>query len=93
MYGIKNYSRLIVKRAKMEGYIYFDYKDKLQDAIQEIQGYIQKGSLKFREDIFLGLENAPKALQKLYLGENNGKTLVKVIQDAEDDKYYSNFGV
>ena len=76
----------------MEGYIYFDYKDKIDGAIQEILGYIENGSLKFREDIFVGLENAPKALQKLFLGENNGKTLVKVLHDSEDEKFYDNVG-
>jgi NADPH-dependent curcumin reductase CurA len=88
MYRIKNYPRLIIKRAKMQGYIYFDYKDKIKSAVGELLGYVQDGSLKFREDIVNGLDSAPKALQKLFLGDNNGKVLVKVLHDSDDEKYY-----
>ena len=31
-----------------------------------------------REDVAIGLENAPKALLRLFAGENSGKQLVKV---------------
>ena len=72
----------------MEGYIYFDHKEKIPGAIEEISTYIKNGSLKFREDIYEGLESAPKALQRLFLGENRGKVLVKVLHDSEDEKLY-----
>jgi hypothetical protein len=37
-----------------------------------------EGKLKDRVDIQEGLEHAPRALQRLFLGENVGKQLVKI---------------
>jgi NADPH-dependent curcumin reductase CurA len=78
-YRLKNYQRLIIKRGTMQGYIYFDYKKKFNTAIVEMMKQVNEGKLKFREDISNGVEEAPAALQKLLLGKNNGKVLVKLI--------------
>lgn len=78
VYGLKNTSQLILKRAKMEGFIYFTHKDILPGAVQEIMQYISEGRLKFKEVIFEGLEQAPKALQLVFSGENIGKVMVKI---------------
>ena len=40
------------------------------------------GSLVHKEDVAYGLENAPKALLRLFSGENFGKQLVKVADPA-----------
>lgn len=34
LYGIKNYSRLIIKKASIQGFLYFDYSKKFPEAIK-----------------------------------------------------------
>lgn len=38
----------------------------------------QQGKIKYRVDVVGGLENAPKALNKLFDGPNTGKLVVKL---------------
>jgi len=75
---IKNYPKMIIKRAKMEGFIYFDYKDKFPVALKELGELYMNGKLKFREDISAGIGNFPYALKKLFTGTNQGKTIVSL---------------
>jgi hypothetical protein len=42
----------------------------------------REGSLVHKEDVAYGLENAPKALLRLFSGENFGKQLIKVADAA-----------
>lgn len=83
-YRLRNYPRLIIKRAKMQGFIYFDYKEKIPGAVKELMQYINNGKLKFNEDFVDGLDNAPFALQKLLTGANTGKVIVRVKYDKEN---------
>ena len=55
-YRLKNYSRLIIKRAVMEGFLYFDYVKDFKSAIQEMLGLMQTGKLKSRIDMQYGIE-------------------------------------
>jgi Putative NADP-dependent oxidoreductases len=77
---LRNYSNMIMRRAKYEGFIYFDYAKKFPQAIQELMQLKGEGKLKFKDDITEGLEKAPEVLKKLFTGKNTGKTLVKVEQ-------------
>ena len=45
--------------------------------------WVRDGRIKYREDIVEGLENAPRACLKLFLGENFGKLLVRVAKATE----------
>ena len=45
-------------------------------------GWHRDGSLVHEEDVAYGLENAPKALLRLFAGANFGKQLVKVADAA-----------
>jgi NADPH-dependent curcumin reductase len=83
-YRLKNYSRLIFKRSLMQGFIYFDYKNKLGEATNDLMKLIKEGQVKFTEDFINGIDSAPKALQRLLLGENTGKVIVKVNGEGEN---------
>lgn len=85
-YKLKNYSRLIIKRARMEGFLYFDYAKKFKSAIIEMQKLMSEGKLKTRIDMQYGIEECPRALKKLLSGENNGKVIVKVHDDRRQEK-------
>ena len=77
-YRLKNYSRLIIKRAKMQGFLYFDYAKDFKKAVGEMLGLMQSGKLKTRIDMQYGIDECPRALKRLLMGENNGKVIVKV---------------
>jgi NADPH-dependent curcumin reductase CurA len=69
---------LIVFRARMEGFLISDYAHRFAEADQRLTRWISDGTLRYREDVTEGLENAPKAFIGMLQGENRGKALVKV---------------
>jgi NADPH-dependent curcumin reductase CurA len=80
--GPKNYMSLLVNRARMEGFVIFDYTARFPQAIAELAGYIKDGRLKSREDIVEGGVAAfPQTLNKLFAGENFGKLVLRVAAD------------
>ncbi|KAI0649071.1 alcohol dehydrogenase [Trametes meyenii] len=76
--GLSAYTNLIAQRAKIEGFIVFDYADRYAEALHEIGSWLKDGSLKRRFHIVQGLQNAPDALNLLFTGGNTGKLIVQV---------------
>jgi len=76
--GPRNYMNLLVKRARMEGFVVLDYAEQFPMALAELAGWLASGAIVDREDIVEGLENTPAALVRLFEGKNQGKQLVKV---------------
>jgi NADPH-dependent curcumin reductase CurA len=76
--GPANLSNLIVRRARMEGFVITDYASRASEAMPHLMGWMQTGRLKFRVDIAEGLKAAPSAINKLFEGTNIGKLAVKV---------------
>ena len=76
--GIANTSNLIIKRARMEGFLILDYFDRFDAARAELAGWLGEGKIKSSEHVVEGLENAPDALNLLFTGGNTGKVIVKV---------------
>jgi len=69
---------LVVFRARMEGFLVSDHPHRFEEAAQRLGGWVADGSIRYREDVTEGLENAPRAWLAMMRGENNGKALVKV---------------
>jgi len=69
---------LLVKRARMQGFLYFDHIDGQEDAIDRLAGWLREGKLTHREDILEGLDAAPDAIAGLYRGENLGKRIIRL---------------
>lgn len=69
---------LLVKRARMQGFLYFDHLDGQEDAIDRLADWLREGKLTHREDILDGLEAAPDAIAGLYRGENLGKRVIRL---------------
>jgi NADPH-dependent curcumin reductase CurA len=76
--GPRNYLNLIVHRARMEGFLVFDYLPRIDEAMADLVPLVAEGKIRHREDIREGLEAAPAALVDLYTGGNRGKLLVKI---------------
>jgi hypothetical protein len=69
---------LIVKQARAEGFLVFQFTDRFEEGIRQMAQWLKEGKLKYRENIVVGLENAPRAFIGMLQGENIGKQLVKV---------------
>lgn len=74
----KNYPTLILQRGRMEGFVIIDYVARFGEAVKDLGAWIAAGQIKDQVDIYEGLENAPRALRRLFSGENRGKQLLKV---------------
>jgi len=77
-YGYKMLRSVLVNRIKMQGMIFFDWKDRYSEALDGLSGYLAEGKLKYRESIVDGIDKAPKGLIALLKGDNFGKQLVKL---------------
>jgi NADPH-dependent curcumin reductase CurA len=78
--GPSTLGNLIFKRARMEGFLVFDYMDPahVQKAIPELVQWVTEGRLRYRVDVVDGLDKAPSALNTLFDGSNRGKLIVKI---------------
>jgi len=80
--GLQNYLTLISQRAKIEGFIVFDYTSQYPEAMRELAAGLEDGSIKRKFHIIEGgIEQAPKALPLLFNGGNTGKLVVRVSED------------
>jgi hypothetical protein len=78
--GPRHLRQVLINRARIEGFLLFDYADRYQEAITQLSAWSREGRIKYREDIVDGLENAPRALIRLLTGENFGKQLVRIAE-------------
>lgn len=89
--GPSNYINLLLKRSRMEGFVLTDYLDRFPEAVVQLAQWIQAGQIRWKEDVVEGLENAPKAIHKLFDGTNQGKLIVK-IADARHSRNGTDLG-
>lgn len=76
--GPTNYMALLVKRARMEGFVVFDYVQRYTEARSQISNWIQAGHFHSKEDSVYGLENFHSALMMLFEGKNKGKLILQI---------------
>jgi NADPH-dependent curcumin reductase CurA len=76
--GPRNYLNLIIKRARMEGFLIFDYLDRFPEAQGRMAGWVMEGRIHHREHLVDGLEHAGDALNLLFSGGNTGKVIVRL---------------
>src|SRR5580693_2812022 len=67
--GPSNYFNLTPKRARMEGFIILDYVPRFPEAFEALGRWQSEGKLVQKEDVAVGLENAPRTLMRLFTGE------------------------
>jgi NADPH-dependent curcumin reductase len=78
MRGPSNYIQLLVKSARMEGFVVFDYIKRYGEGVMQMAQWMKEGKLKSREHVVEGLENFPETLLMLFEGKNTGKLVLKV---------------
>ncbi len=78
MKGPANYMALLVTRARMQGFVVFDYASRYGEALRDLATWMTQGKLKSREDVVSSFTDFPEILLKLFRGENTGKLVLKV---------------
>jgi hypothetical protein len=76
--GPSNISNLIIKRARMEGFLVLDYLARFPEAQLAMAGWVAEGRIKHAEHVVEGLERSLDALNLLFTGANTGKVIVKL---------------
>lgn len=76
--GIRNVTRFITHRLRMEGLVVFDYFKRFREVQAEMAGWIHEGKLVYTEDVSEGIEGSAAAFIGLFEGENLGRRLIKV---------------
>ena len=74
----RNLFQVIVKRARMEGFIVLDHWHRAAEAFETLGKLHQAGQMKYRLHIIDGLEHAPTAMNMLFDGSNQGKLAVRI---------------
>ncbi len=79
MAGPKQYIWLGTMRARMQGFVVFDYADRFETARKHMSEWATAGKLKFAEHVFEGdVQDFGQAFHDLYSGKNKGKMVVKL---------------
>jgi NADPH-dependent curcumin reductase CurA len=55
--------------------------NRFKEAIEDLGKWLAEGKIQYRIDVVDGLENAPRAINKLFEGTNKGKLIVKVSEE------------
>ncbi|MEV7930033.1 NADP-dependent oxidoreductase [Kitasatospora sp. NPDC088779] len=77
--GPSNYLSLLVRRARMEGFVVFDYAPRYPEAARELAGWIADGRIKVKEHVVEGtVDDFPAVLGMLFRGENTGKLVLRL---------------
>ena len=75
--GIRQTTRFITHRLRMEGLVVYDYAKQFPEAQAAMAALIRDGKLAYKEDISDGIEEAPRAYAALFAGANFGRRLIK----------------
>jgi hypothetical protein len=77
--GPANYMSLLVNRARMEGFVVFDYADRYAEAGAQLGRWLGEGKLQSREDVVRGgVAEFPEVLLRLFRGDNTGKLVLQI---------------
>jgi NADPH-dependent curcumin reductase CurA len=71
--------QLLVKRARMQGFVILDHSDHYAAARADLAEWVRRGLIQYEEEVLDGIGHAPDAIAGLYRGENLGRRLIRVI--------------
>jgi len=69
---------MLVKRARMQGFVIFDHPEHHEPARADLAAWLRAGQLQYIEEVLDGIEHAPDAIAGLYRGDNLGKRLIRL---------------
>ena len=77
----KGAQNVTLKRLTFRGFIVSDLVSQYPQFLADMTQWLRDGKIKYREDISVGRESAPKELIGLLRGENFGKKIIRVGAD------------
>lgn len=81
--GPRAQAKLMTAWASMQAFNVFQFQDRHDEARRRLADWVRSGEVNYREDVVVGLENAPGAFIGMLRGENFGKLIVKVAEGRE----------
>ncbi len=82
--GPRHLRRILITRARVEGFLLFDFADRYEEGRQALAAWAKAGQLRHREDVLDGIERMPEAFLRLLRGANFGKQLVRLGRPGTD---------
>jgi len=79
--GPRFLGNVLMRRARIEGFLIVDYETRYREAMGPLARWMAEGRLRYRTDIVEGLEQAPRAVNRLFGGANTGKLIVRVADE------------
>jgi len=76
--GPRNLFMVVTKRLRMQGFIVSDHADRFPAFLAEVAPAVADGTIRHRETVVDGIEQAPEAFIGMLEGANLGKMLVRV---------------
>lgn len=80
--GVTTLANMIYNRVTMRGFVVYEFNDIRDKFLADMREWIAAGKMKYRETIMEGIDQAPAALIGLLQGENTGKMLVRLADEA-----------
>jgi NADPH-dependent curcumin reductase CurA len=80
--GIKNYSQLVRRRIRWEGFLVFDANimSHAKERDENVSKWIAEGSLKSIDHVTDGMDNAIEGFLGMLEGKNLGKSILKIAE-------------
>lgn len=76
-----NWFPILTRRLTIRGFLLRDHAERREAFMHAVSDWYRQGLLRYREDVTVGLENAPVAFIRLLQGRNFGKAVVKLSDD------------
>ena len=79
--GPYNLANILMKRARIEGFIILDYFPRLHEFVRDMSQWLADGKIKYDVQIVKGVDKAMFALNLLFIGGNTGKLLLQLSEE------------
>jgi len=80
--GPYNYINILMKRARLQGFIVLDYMPRYPEALAALGRWMGEGKIKHRLEVVDGLEQAGATVRRLFTGDHKGKLMIRVADPA-----------
>jgi NADPH-dependent curcumin reductase CurA len=79
--GPYNFANILMKRARIEGFIILDYFPRMAEFLREMGPWVGDGKIKYDVHVVKDIEKALFALNLLFVGGNTGKLLLQLSEE------------
>jgi NADPH-dependent curcumin reductase CurA len=79
--GRRDNNVILSKRIRKQGFVLLDHRERMIEALLGLAELIKQGRLQVKEDVLQGIDQVPAAFFRMLRGENDGKQLVRLIDD------------